>query len=177
MRRKLPPARTHGVQQQPVSTIEWVPRDKLFSNSYNPNHVAPFELHLLKISIIEDGWTQPIVARRSGEIVDGWHRFLVSAEPEIIAMTDGMVPVVFLAEIPTEHQIMSTIRHNRARGTHGILPMAQIVRRLIDEEKISLEEIMQRLQMDEEEIDRLYDRAGIRGKAAKSEFTKGWTPG
>ena len=50
-----------GIENQPVSKVQWVQRGKLRANNYNPNAVAPPELDLLKLSIIEDGWTQPIV--------------------------------------------------------------------------------------------------------------------
>lgn len=172
----LPAARVVGKEAQPVSTVEWVHRDQLRSNSYNPNRVAPIELHLLKISILEDGWTQPIVIREDNEVVDGFHRWTVAADPEIYAMTDGYVPVVRLVSVDKDHQIMSTIRHNRARGTHAVLKMADIVRNLIDEEGCTTQEVMERLQMDEEEVTRLYDRGGIRKKAGREHFSQGWTP-
>jgi len=92
-------------------------------------------------------------------------------------MTDGYVPIVRLVGIDKDHQIMSTIRHNRATGTHTVLRMADIVRSLIDDEKCSVTEVMNRLQMDSEEVERLYDRGGIRKIAAKDDFNTGWVPG
>ena len=50
-----------GIDNQPVGKVQWVDRNTLNANDYNPNFVAPPELQLLKTSIIEDGWTQPIV--------------------------------------------------------------------------------------------------------------------
>ncbi len=172
----LPSARIAGIDAQPVNTVEWVPREQLRQNLYNPNHVAPIELELLKISILEDGWTQPIVARMDGEVVDGFHRWLVSADPAIFAMTEGKVPVVRLRDIEREHQIMSTIRHNRARGTHAVLKMADIVRYLVDNQGLSYEDVMARLQMEHEEVDRLYDRGGMTKRGSKEAFNNGWVP-
>lgn len=173
----LPNPRIQGKQEQPVNRVEWVHRDTLHANSYNPNIVAPIEMHLLKISLLEDGWTQPIVVREDMEIVDGYHRWTCSADPAVYAMTEGFVPVVRLTGIDKDHQIMSTIRHNRATGTHAVLRMADIVRDLIDEEGCSTDEVKDRLQMDDEEVERLYDRGGIRKKAALDDFNKGWVPG
>ena len=48
--------------KQPISNVRWVDRDELVPNGYNPNKVAPDELELLIVSILEDGYTQPIVA-------------------------------------------------------------------------------------------------------------------
>ena len=50
-----------GIDNQPVGKVKWVDRNELNANDYNPNFVAPPELELLKTSIMEDGWTQPIV--------------------------------------------------------------------------------------------------------------------
>ena len=105
-----------GKNKQPINNMEWVHRDKLKANDYNPNKVAPVELELLKTSITLCGWTQPIVARQSGEIVDGFHRWTVSADEDIFAMTDGYVPVVYLSkEVDQAQQMVATIVHNRAR--------------------------------------------------------------
>lgn len=165
----------NGIENQPVSNIQWVDRDKLHANQYNPNHVSPREMRLLKISIVEDGWTQPIVARTDGQIVDGFHRWLTSDTQEVRAMTGGKVPVVYL-DVPPEHQMMSTIRHNRARGNHGVLKMAEIVRHLVDNENLSFEEVGNRLQMEEEEVDRLYDQSGMTVRGSKEGFNMGWVP-
>lgn len=180
----------HGIENQPVSHIQWIHRDQLYANSYNPNHTAKPEMELLKVSILEDGWTQPIVATPDGhtnwvisgqdeaEITDGFHRWLISADPKVYAMTDGYVPVAPQHPDNRAHKMLSTIRHNRARGEHGVLPMANIVRRLRDEEGLSVEQVMARCGMEKEEVTRLYDRGGMteRGTAGKEGFSKGWTP-
>ena len=54
------------VEDQPITTVEWVDPESLRANGYNPNHVAPPEMRLLKLSIMETGWTQPIVVRDHG---------------------------------------------------------------------------------------------------------------
>ncbi|SDE58400.1 Chromosome segregation protein Spo0J, contains ParB-like nuclease domain [Priestia aryabhattai B8W22] len=165
----------NGIDNQPLNKIEWVDRERLHANGYNPNHVSPKEMRLLKISILEDGWTQPIVARTDGEIVDGFHRWTTSSDKEVSAMTGGKVPVVYL-NVSMEHQMMSTIRHNRARGNHGVLKMADIVCHLVDNEKLSFEEVGKRLQMEEEEVDRLYDQSGMLVRGSKEGFNTGWVP-
>jgi ParB-like chromosome segregation protein Spo0J len=166
-----------GVENMPVSAVEWVDPKTLRANNYNPNHVAPTEMELLKLSIMEDGWTQPIVARMDGEIVDGFHRFtLGSTDPDVQAMTSGLVPVVRLRNVDPAHQMMSTIRHNRARGTHKVLRMADIVRSLAKEFNLGEAEIMERLGMEDEEVDRLLDASGMVVRGSRDEFSKGWEP-
>lgn len=162
--------------RQPVSNVQWLHRTELKANDYNPNSVAPAELELLKLSILEDQWTQPIVALPDKTIVDGFHRWTVSADPRIYALTDGFVPVVLLAADPV-HRMMSTIRHNRARGTHAVLRMADIVRQMAVA-GLPADEICRRLGMEDEELERLLDRAGmtVRGTRGVSGFGKAWAP-
>jgi len=169
--------------RQPVESVQWVHRERLQSNSYNPNHVAPPELRLLKLSILEDGWTQPIVVRpltddKAGplEIVDGFHRWTVAGDPDVERMTNGLVPVVILQPTDIAHQRMSTIRHNRARGTHNVLRMAEIVNDML-EEGVSKEDVMRRLEMEDEEVERLADRGDKLKRSARDTFNNGWVPG
>lgn len=168
-----------GVDNQPLSRVEWVPREALSANDWNPNKAAPPEQRLLKTSILENGWTQPIVAREHDggdrlEIVDGYHRWLTSADREVYALTDGKVPIVRLPECPEDLAMMSTVRHNRARGTHHVLGMADIVARLLDS-GLSRQEMGRRLGMDAEEVDRLADRGQMTKRGAAADFNTGWT--
>jgi len=173
---ELPPPQ--GMKAQPVSSVVWLPRNYLHANDYNPNHVAPPEITLLKRSLLADGWTQPIVVRRDAEIVDGFHRWGVADDEQVAAMTEGYVPVVYLRkDAPLEHQMASTIRHNRARGVHGVRPMAAIVRELIDVLGMTPERMVKELGMEREEVDRLYSVAGMPKRTGAAEFTHGWTPG
>lgn len=165
------------VDNQPISKVRWINRDKLKPNNYNPNFVAPPELKLLKISILEDGWTQPIVITKNYEIIDGFHRWTVSDDPKLRNMTKGMIPVVFTNPKDKSSQQMATIRHNRARGTHSVLNMSKIVKEMVDS-GTSLEEICHRLQMETEEVVRLSIRQGIPETdiIKNAEWSPSWVP-
>lgn len=165
-------------ESQPVNKIEWWHRDALWSNDYNPNNVAPPELALLRVSLLEDGWTLPLVIRPDGEIVDGEHRWTLCGEPDLYALTDGYVPVVVLEKAKTRsHQIASTIRYNRARGVHSVMDMADIVSALIDDLEWSRQDVIDRLGMEPEEVSRLYDHGNMRLRGTSSaSFSKGWKP-
>lgn len=165
------------MKTQPLDAVVWVAPSSLHSNSYNPNKVFAPELELLKLSIMEDGWTQPIVARHDGEIVDGFHRWtLATNDKDVAALTDGKVPVVYLAADKSKaDQMLSTVRHNRARGQHGILKMGEIVRGLRDA-GLSEEDVERRLGMEPEERERLEDTRGSPTAAGKDDFGQGWVP-
>ena len=167
---------TKNKKKQPLENLKWIKREDIKANKYNPNSVAPPEMELLKTSILEDGWTQPIVANSDGTIVDGFHRWTISGDKEVMEMTDGLIPVVILEPQDHEHQQMSTIRHNRARGRHGVLEMGRIVKDLFDAGK-SVKEIMKRLKMEREEVIRLTNSQGVMGHPElDNPYSKAWIP-
>lgn len=175
------------LEEQPVSRVQWINTHDIDPNDYNPNHVAPVEMKLLKRSILEDGWTQPCVVipalpgQGNGKpyvLVDGHHRWLTSQDPEVAARTNGLVPCVVLPIAEDRaHQMMSTVRHNRARGTHHVRGMADIVGELADELGVNAQEVMTRLGMDKEEFSRLHERGKMTTRHGGGEFNSGWVPG
>lgn len=176
-----------GQKAQPLANILWVDREDLTANLYNPNSVAPHELELLKVSILEDGWTQPIVGFQVGKktkgkgwlcIIDGFHRWTLSEDPQIFSLTDGMVPVVVVTGKSVSDRMMSTVRHNRARGRHGVEHMANMVRYLVETEGLKPEDLVERLGMEMEEVERLLIHTGMPAKVTKEGhvFGKAWKP-
>lgn len=140
----------------PLSSLQWVDREKLHANDYNPNKVSEDNLQLLIQSILTNGWTLPIVVRPDYTIIDGFHRWTVSGREPLLSKLGGKVPVVIVEHDNEADDIFGTITHNRARGTHLLEPMKAIVKRLIDEGK-SVQEISKQLGMRPEEIFRLSD--------------------
>ena len=140
----------------PLSTLEWVDRDLLRPNDYNPNKVSRENLELLKQSILTNGWTLPIVVRPDYGIIDGFHRWTVAGEEPLRTMLDGKVPVVKMYHEDKNEDIYGTVTHNRARGVHLLEPMKAIVKRLLDDGK-TVEEIGKQLGMKPEEVFRLSD--------------------
>ena len=143
----------------PLSSLQWVPRNSLKANDWNPNKVSKDNLKLLVQSILTNGWTLPIVVRPDMTIIDGFHRWTVAGEEPLLSMLDGKVPVVIVEHDDESGDIYGTVTHNRARGTHLLEPMKAIVRRLMNEGK-SITEISKQLGMKPEEIFRLsnFDR-------------------
>lgn len=140
----------------PLSTLEWVDRNRLRPNDYNPNKVSQENLKLLTQSILTNGWTLPIVVRPDYTIIDGFHRWTVAGTEPLYSMLDGKVPVVKVSHEDQSEDIYGTVTHNRARGTHLLEPMKAIVKRLLDEGK-SVQEIGKQLGMKPEEVFRLSD--------------------
>lgn len=139
----------------PLSTLQWVERDKLRANDYNPNKVSEDNLRLLTQSILTNGWTLPIVVRPDYTIIDGFHRWTVAGREPLYTKLHGTVPVVIVDHGSDEAaDVYGTITHNRARGTHLLEPMKAIVKKLMDEGK-TVQEIGKQLGMKPEEVFRL----------------------
>ncbi|MCU7380500.1 ParB N-terminal domain-containing protein [Clostridiales Family XIII bacterium ASD5510] len=141
---------------KPLSTIQWVDREEIKPNSYNPNRVSKQNLELLKQSILSNGWTLPIVIRPDFTIIDGFHRWTIAGEEPLYSMLEGKVPVVIVEHKDKAGNIYGTVTHNRARGTHLLEPMKAIVKELMDEGK-TVQEIGKQLGMRPEEVFRLSD--------------------
>jgi ParB-like chromosome segregation protein Spo0J len=148
----------------PLATLHWVERDKLKANDWNPNKVSRENLDLLVRSILSNGWTLPIVCRPDYTIIDGFHRWTVAGEEPLKSKLDGKVPIVIVTHEDEAGDVYGTVTHNRARGTHLLEPMKNIVKRLLGQGK-SVKEVGRELGMKPEEVFRLSD-------VSKEEFLK-----
>lgn len=140
----------------PLASLQWVDRNLLKANDYNPNKVSEENLRLLIQSIQTNGWTLPIVCRPDYTIIDGFHRWTVSGREPLLSKLHGQVPVVIVNHTDRADDIYGTITHNRARGTHLLEPMKAIVKELLDSGK-QIKEISKELGMTPEEVFRLSD--------------------
>lgn len=167
---------------EPVDFVAWEPNGHVEANDYNPNAVAPPEMRLLELSITADGYTQPIVVHDEQSalvVVDGFHRQRVGKESSVVReRVMGYLPVVRIrAEREAKSDRMaSTVRHNRARGAHGVESMTDLVAYLSkkgwDTAKIGKE-----LGMDDDEVLRFRQVSGLAELFADQEFSQAWTAG
>ena len=218
---------------QPVSDlqlnqlkVDWIPRGEIKPNQYNPNRMTWHDRQLLRTSLLEDGWTQPIVTLPDGVIVDGEQRWTVSSEevtpeqigemidkmqerkaaghsisdsiiwrltesqkrltdaigqglkPTLASITGGLVPRTILDLGDDAHKMISTIRHNRARGTHQIDAMAGITADLVSL-GLDLDDLEARLGMDDEEVSRFIEMSQRESETMLEQldgFGKAWEP-
>jgi len=162
----------------PVSNVRWVPIEQVVANDYNPNSVARNEMKLLYISVLHDGYTQPIVTIYDKEqdkyiIVDGFHRYLIcKTYKDIAERTGGRVPIVVIDK-PINDRMASTIRHNRARGKHSVDGMANMVFALLDNGWEDAA-VCNELGLETEELVRLKHITGFSKLFEDAEYKKAW---
>lgn len=177
------------MKQMPISNVQWVDRKELSPNLYNPNKVAPPEMALLKQSILQDGWLFPIIVfdktihiegltdnenKSKYTIIDGFHRYTISGDKDVFKLSDGKVPVVILNP---DNPLATTVRMNRAKGTHAVLKMGDIVKYQIEAGK-PISDIMKEFGMEKEEVVRLANRMGIHKSEIiiDTDWSNSWIP-
>lgn len=165
-------------EDQPVSKVIWVDINKVQANDYNPNSVATSEMRLLYTSILQDGFTQPVVTIYDKDldkyiIIDGFHRYLVMlGNKDISERTDNKLPIVVLKKSVSE-RMASTVRHNRARGKHSVAGMSNLVFSMLDAGS-SNEDICKELGMEADELLRLKHITGFSKLFEDAEYKKSW---
>lgn len=157
----------------PCMDVKLVPIEKVKSNDYNPNSIPPEELNLLHLSMGSDGVTQPVVTFYDKDIdtyivVDGFHRYMLLRDK----FKSPMCPVVVIDKNIKE-RMASTIRHNRARGKHGVKLMGDLIRSLV-ERGASDVEIAKELGMSGEELLRLKQITGIAHMLKNKDYARAW---
>jgi len=163
---------------EPINSVRWIPIELVEANDYNPNSVATTEMQLLYISVLKDGYTQPVVTifdPNKGKfiIIDGFHRYSIMKHyKDIYERCRGLLPCVVL-EKSLSDRMAATIRHNRARGKHSINGMSNIVFGMLDQ-GLSDSDICNELGMEVEELLRLKHVTGFSKLFKDSNYKKAW---
>ncbi|HCU0230867.1 TPA: ParB-like nuclease domain-containing protein [Proteus mirabilis] len=170
---------------EPIDCVLWIKRQQIIANDYNPNVMSPTEKRLLETSLVKDGYTQPVVVLpiqqsknkpSQWQVVDGYHRYLLSKKNSLNKRINGYLPITVLdVESHTmADQMAATIRHNRARGQHQVAAMSDIVRDLSrlgwNDQKIGDE-----LGMSQDEVLRLKQISGLAELFSEHDFSEAWT--
>jgi ParB-like chromosome segregation protein Spo0J len=164
--------------KSPVYNVLKVHIDKVHANDYNPNKVAPPEMQLLETSIWEDGYTQPVVTFYDKEndkyiVVDGFHRYtILKTSKRVYDREEGHLPIVVIDK-EIGDRMASTIRHNRARGSHNIDLMSNIVSELVEMGKGDAW-ICKHIGMSADELLRLKQITGLASLFQNKEFSMSW---
>ena len=170
------------LRHHPVDCVQWVKSNDIEANEYNPNAVAPPEMQLLYESILNDGYTMPIVSfidTDMRKIVDGFHRRETERRnKDISESTLGYVPVTTIrdSQKDTGNRMASTIRHNRARGSHNIELMSQIVTELVEMGKGDAW-ICKHVGMSIDELLRMKQITGLASLFTNTDFSQSWDAG
>lgn len=175
-----------NAQQLKRLDVIYLPVSSIQANAYNPNRQSEHDFNLLKRSMDEDGFTQPVVAIRITEehrtdakfqrynvgdvvIVDGEHRWRAAHDLGLVE-----IPVV-IVPMSVEQMRIATLRHNRARGSEDYELSADVLRDL--EALGALGWAQESLQISDLEMDSLLSEEPAPLALADEEFGQAWVPG
>lgn len=94
--------------------------------------------------------------------------------PDIYEREQGLLPISVIDK-PLDQRMASTIRHNRARGSHDVDLMSNIVKELHEFGR-SDAWIAKHLGMDRDEILRLKQITGLAALFKEVDFGESWEP-
>lgn len=166
------------IEEMPISKVQWVDVEKLTANDYNPNVVFSKEMELLKLSILKNGWIQPILVTHEFVIIDGFHRAsLAKADKQVKALTGGKVPVVIM-ELNEAERMLLTIRINRAKGSHIAIKMSDLIKKVVNDYGMPIDEICRQIGATKDEIELLlmndvFKKFDI---TKETKYSKAWVP-
>lgn len=168
------------LKHHPVDCIVWERSEEIETQKINPNAIAPPEMELLYQSISNDGYTMPVVSFRQDDgvirVIDGFHRRKIERlHDDISKSTFERIPLSFVRKTQEDesNRMASTIRHNRARGTHNIDLMSTIVAELVEMGKGD-PWICKHIGMSADELLRLKQITGLASLFQNTDFGKSW---
>jgi len=169
--------------KHPIDGIQWIDVDQLNANDYNPNVVIGPEFRLLKLSMLKQGWIQPVLVVPHPDqpdqytIIDGFHRCtLTKTDTEIQEAFGTKVPCAVM-DIDEAERKMLTVRINRAKGTHVSARMHDLVTSLVEDHDIPIEQLMKELGADRAEIELLLQESVFtKMKIDEHKYSRAWGP-
>ena len=166
------------IEEMPISNVTWVDVEKLKANDYNPNVVYSKEMELLKLSILKNGWIQPVLVTHEMVIIDGFHRAsLAKVDKQVKSLTGGKVPVVIM-ELSEPERMLLTVRINRAKGSHIAIRMSDLIKSLINDYGMKPDYVAEQIGATSDEIDLLL-MDGVFKKFninKETKYSKAWVP-
>lgn len=143
--------------------VEWKPRAEIEPNTWNPNEMGPDKRRELIFSIVDNGWTQPIVCKPDGTIIDGEQRWHAARDSRVRTNDDitpdgiesGYVPVFTIKPDDTQARV-ATVQHDIA-GEMDDTQLGHLFDHL--DERGLFYDVAERLTLSETGIDRLISKA------------------
>lgn len=136
------------------------------------------EKMLLKESMMDYGWVQPIVVRASDNtIIDGYQRYLISINEEKFLKKYGRHVPVLLQDVDEVGAMIMHVRLNRARGSVNSYALSRLIKRLIASGKYEENDLGNIFLMHDDEIDLLVSDGLLKKKNwHKYEYSRAWVP-
>ncbi len=164
-------------RKDPIDRVKWLPARMIQANHYNPNVVFTPELRLLEHSLVTVGWVSPLLINENLILIDGFHRLMLALDSQALRDKYAESVPCAIASISDEEAMMTTVRMNRARGTHVATRMSDLVKTLYDCHGLSLEEIGVGIGATRDEVELLLDGSLLKHRDLKNyKYSTAWVP-
>lgn len=153
------------------------PIDSIKPADWRANVVLKPDMDLLRMSLSDFGWLQPIVVRaEDSSIIDGFHRWVLSQEDRFVKKFGKNVPCVIVSCDAVDAMLMH-VRMNRARGSIFAKPFSTLLKKIVLSNKYSDEELCKLLQMSADEMDLMLSGGLLKQRNIPNHvYSRAWVP-
>ena len=146
--------------------------------SWGTTSILRPEKMLLKISMIENGWLQPLVVKLSDNtIIDGYQRYLISVDDDKFLKKYGSSIPVLYQDVDEIEAMVLHVRLNRAKGSVNSYALSRLVKRIVASNKYDENDLANLFLMHDDEIDLLMSDGLLKKKNwQKYEYSRAWVP-
>lgn len=155
-----------------------VPLNSLRAPSWGSTYLLRPDKMLLRLSLMESGWLQPLVVRLSDQtIIDGTKRWDIAlSEDKFISKFGKDVPVVY-HDVDEIDAMVIHVRLNRARGNVHPVGLSSIMKKIVYSGKYTESDLSSIFVMGEDEVDLLLSSGLLKKKNwEKYEYSRAWVP-
>jgi GNAT superfamily N-acetyltransferase len=148
-------------------------REIIVQKDHQGRGVGRLLLNLLKRKARAAGATS-LFARCPVDLpANGWYAAMGFALEGVEATRSGRELNLWRLTLRPRDRMAATIRHNRARGVHGVMPMAEIVATMLREGWAD-DEIARELGMDADEVLRFKQQVALPELFRQGEYSAAW---
>ena len=157
--------------------IENVPHNSLRLFDWRCNYVLKPDMELLRLSLSEFGWVQPLLVRSEDmRIIDGSHRWIASGDAKFQKKYGSEVPIILRSCDEIDAMIMH-IRLNRSRGEIFAKPFSRLMKKIVLSGKYEPEELEDILVMSVDEVDLMLSGGLLKQrKIPEHQYSRAWVP-
>lgn len=157
--------------------IEYVPSSGIMPADWRANYVLKPDMDLLRLSMTDFGWLQPIIVRVADmTIIDGTHRWVIAGEANFIRKHGQDVPVIFVDCDEIDAMLMH-VRMNRARGEIFAKQFSRLLKKVVLSDKYSDEDLGILLVMSDDEVDLMLSGGLLKQrKIPQHQYSRAWVP-
>lgn len=157
--------------------IEHLPFNSVVLPEWRINYVLKPDMDLLRLSMNDFGWLQPIVVRaKDMTVIDGTHRWVVAGEKDFQKKHGTDIPVVLVDCDEIDAMVMH-VRLNRARGEIFAKPFSKLLKQIVLSDKYSPEDLENILVMSPDEVDLMLAGGLLKSrKIPQHVYSRAWVP-